>query len=68
MTHRMLIEAVSGPEDATISGSPDEVRAIAQQGFADGIRMAAAIIEDPLTKAKLWALLRGAPNPSPTVI
>jgi len=67
MTHRMLVEAIDADAGDIIQGTPDEVRAIAQQGFFDGIRMAAAIIDDPLVKAKLWALMRGAPNPSPSV-
>ena len=68
MTHKMLIAAVNAEPGEVISGTPDDVRAIAQQGFFDGIRMSAALIDDPLTKAKLWALMRGAPNPSPNVI
>lgn len=28
----------------------------------------AALVDDPLTKAKLWALMRGAPSPSPSTI
>ena len=66
--HRMLVEAMVADAGEQISGSADEVRAIAQQGFFDGIRMAAAIVDDPLTKAKLWALMRNAPNPSPSVL
>lgn len=64
MQHRMLIEAMAAQAGDLVEGSPDEVRAIAQQGFFDGIRMAAALVDDPLTKAKLWALMRNAPNPS----
>jgi hypothetical protein len=66
--HRMLIEAMSADAGDLIQGDADEVRAIAQQGFFDGIRIAAALVDDPLSKAKLWALMRGAPSPSPSVI
>lgn len=66
--HRMLVEAMSAEAGDLIQGDADEVRAIAQQGFFDGIRMAAALVDDPLTKAKLWALMRNAPNPSPSAI
>lgn len=68
MQHRMLVEAMTAETGELITGSGDEVRAIAQQGFFDGIRMAAALVDDPLTKAKLWALMRNAPHPSPSVI
>ena len=68
MMHRMLVEAMSAEAGGLIQGDADEVRAIAQQGFFDGIRMAAALVDDPLTKAKLWALMRNAPSPSPTAI
>jgi hypothetical protein len=44
------------------------VRAIAQQGFFDGIAMAASLVSDPVTKAKLWALVRNAPNSSPSTL
>ncbi|MEL6362375.1 MAG: hypothetical protein AAFR21_14960 [Pseudomonadota bacterium] len=66
MAHRMLIEAMDAEEGEMIICDADEVRAIAQQGFFDGIRMAAELVDDPLTKAKLWALIRNAPNPSPS--
>lgn len=64
--HRMLVEAMNAEPGDLIQGGADEVRAIAQQGFFDGIRMAAALADDPLTQAKLWALMLNAPNPSPS--
>jgi hypothetical protein len=66
MHHRMLLEAMEADPRDLIQGDADEVRAIAQQGFFDGIAMAASLVSDPITKAKLWALMRDAPNPSPS--
>lgn len=68
MHHRMLVEAMEAEPGDLIQGDSDEVRAIAQQGFYDGIAMAASLVSDPITKAKLWALMRNAPNPSPSTI
>ena len=68
MHHRMLVEAMAAEPGDLIQGDADEVRAIAQQGFFDGIAMASALVDDPITKAKLWALMRGAPKPSPSTI
>ena len=68
MHHRMLVEAMEAEPGDLIQGDADEVRAIAQQGFYDGIAMAAALVSDPITKAKLWALMRNAPNPSPSTL
>lgn len=65
MKLQMLIDAMTADAGELVQGSADEVRAVAQQGFFDGIRMAAAIVDDPLARAKLWALIRNAPNQSP---
>lgn len=65
MDQSILEEAMCADNDELISASPDEIRAVAQQGFFDGIRTAAALVDDPATEAKLWALMRDEPDASP---
>lgn len=52
----LLGQAMNAEPGEMLHASPAVIRAVASRGFYDGLKMAAAAVDDPISKARLWAL------------